>query len=151
MSTHDVPLWLWPLMLLFVSIIFIFNISLFAEMSGWNRLAERYALPGALPEKTHRFQSIKLNRVLYRRVLQMAETPEGLYLAPMWFFRLNHQPLFIPWNAIHVEEQPTWWGFYPGYFQAAQKEIFYIPASVKRRWTPYLRRVSPAPLEPEVA
>ncbi len=119
--------------------------------SGWRRLAERYPLTGVFPEQAHRFQSLTLNGVRYRRVLRMAERPEGLYLVPMGVFSFNHPPLFFPWHELQIEEQLTWWGWYSGRFRSMPQEAFHIPASVKARWTPYLRRAVSTSLEPEVS
>ncbi len=149
MPPHD---WLWWLAgLLILAVIFPIVISLLATLSGWERLAGRYPLSGAFPKGGHRFQSMRLNNTTYRRVLRMLETPEGLYLVPMSLFRVDHPPLFIPWQAIEIEEHPTWWGWYCGHIQAKPKEEFCVPAAVKRRWTPFLRNASAPPLEPKVS
>ncbi|HFC08532.1 MAG TPA: hypothetical protein ENJ54_01570 [Chloroflexi bacterium] len=143
--------WLfWLAGLLILAVIFPIVISFLAPFSGWERLANRYPLTGAFPKGGHRFQSMWLNNIAYRRVLRMVETPEGVYIVPMSLFRLNHPPLFIPWHAIQVEEHPTWWGWYRGHIQSTPREEFHIPAGVKKRWASFLKNASSLPLEPKV-
>ncbi len=141
---------LWLTCLLILAAIFPFIIAFLATLSGWERLANHYPSTGDFPKGGHRFQSMRLNNIFYRRVLRMAETPEGVYIVPMSLFRLDHPPLFIPWHAIQVEKHPTWWGWYRGRIQSTLGEEFHIPAGVKRRWASFLKNTSSLPLEPKV-
>ncbi len=122
----------------FLGLFFPLVIAVVGEISGWRRLAERYPLPGEAPPPTHKFQSLRLNIGSYRRVLQMAETPQGVYLEPMSLFRLNHPPLFLPWTEILLEEHPTWWGWYLARLRSSPGEVLYLPPSVRQRWLQYL-------------
>ena len=80
-------------------------IALLAGMSGWKRLARRYAAPtGASPgtgsEQTFRSASAFLNGVRYRHCLTVTVGPEGVGLALWPLFRMGQPPLRIPWTAV---------------------------------------------------
>jgi hypothetical protein len=72
-------------------------------MSGWSELAGRYHFPEKFHGEYYRSQSARLNQANYNRVLEMGVNETGLYLVPMWFFRLFHKPLLVPWGEIHAE------------------------------------------------
>ncbi|MHB8539126.1 MAG: hypothetical protein ACYDCS_14080 [Candidatus Dormibacteria bacterium] len=38
--------------------------------------------------------------VAYHNCVTIGASPEGLYVAPFFPFRLAHPPLFIPWNEV---------------------------------------------------
>lgn len=138
-------------MLILLGVIFPIVISSLATLSGWEQLASHYRLQGDFPQGGHRFQSMMLNNASYRRILRMVETPQGVYLVPMGLFRLDHPPLFIPWNTIQIKEQPTWWGWYRGHIQTTPPVEFHVPPTVKRRWAPYLQSASSSPLTPQIS
>ena len=84
-----------------------------SSASGWSRLATRFHLQGSFDGKRHHFQSANMNGVNFKSALVIGARPNGLYLAPVMFFRLFHPPLVIPWSEIHAEPVKKWW--YTGY------------------------------------
>lgn len=76
------------------------------RLSGWHKLAQRFALQGDLPREGWRFSSARMRWGMnYNNCLTIGSSPAGLYLAMPWAFRIGHPALFIPWNEI--SHQPT--------------------------------------------
>lgn len=76
-------------------------VFLSARMSGWASLARHY--PGAQPPvgQSWHWTSAQFGFFAsYRNVLTIVVSPLGLYLRPVVIFRIGHEPLLIPWNAI---------------------------------------------------
>lgn len=38
----------------------------------------------------------------YNNCLTIGGDPAGLYLSPLFFFRIGHPPLFVPWTEISL-------------------------------------------------
>jgi hypothetical protein len=70
----------------------------FVGLSGWNRLARCYPAPATHPGWQWRGQTVKVGQVRYRRCMNLAVLPDGLYLAASGLLR--HPPLRIPWSQI---------------------------------------------------
>jgi hypothetical protein len=74
-----------------------------SRMTGWHRLAQRFALQGDFPAERWRFRSATARYGShYNNCLTIAASPMGLYMAMLWPFRIAHPPLFIPWNEITI-------------------------------------------------
>lgn len=90
------------LILLFVSC-WIVTGMLVSRMTGWHRLAERFALQGDFPAECWRFKSATARYgSQYNNCLTIAANPMGLYMAMLPGFRMGHPPLFIPWSEIAI-------------------------------------------------
>lgn len=90
------------LILLFVSC-WIVTGMLVSRMTGWHRLAERFALQGDFPAERWRFKSATARYgSQYNNCLTIAANPMGLYMAMLPGFRMGHPPLFIPWSEIAI-------------------------------------------------
>ena len=74
---------------------------LLSKMGGWQRLAKSF--PARTQPSGRRFftQGGKVGLVTYRGCLTVYSSPLGLYLTVLFPFRFGHQPLFIPWDAMH--------------------------------------------------
>jgi hypothetical protein len=103
----DEPAYLIPLILvlfpLFFVSLWVFILFVLSFVSGWRRLASRYHWPKPFRGKVAYFQTARLNWVNFRSALEIGANEQGLYLAPMIFFRLFHQPLLIPWSEIEAK------------------------------------------------
>lgn len=74
-----------------------------SRMSGWHRLAERFAFEGDFPASRWRFKSATARYgTNYNNCLTIAADAAGFYMAMPIFFRIGHPPLFIPWNEITI-------------------------------------------------
>jgi hypothetical protein len=77
-------------------------------LGGWSQLARQYRTPAAVRldlDLTYRLRSLQLRRLAlmpatYSGCVTVGFAPAGLYLAPLFVFRLFHPPLLIPWGAI---------------------------------------------------
>ena len=79
---------------------------------GWQALARSYRMHGEFYGETRTFQSGVLNRwVNYNNVLIVGWNGEGLFLHVFFLFRINHPPIFIPWEEIARSEMDSWFWF----------------------------------------
>lgn len=79
---------------------------LISRLSGWGDLASYYSYNGQLVTRKLYLQSGSLRWLTgYRGCLTIGATPEGLYLAVLFLFRMGHEPLFIPWREISIRRK----------------------------------------------
>jgi len=71
----------------------------FVSSSGLGRLMEAYPAPMTPAGPLLRRQTIRLGPVRWRRCVNIAVAPEGLYLEVRQTFT-NFKPLLIPWEQI---------------------------------------------------
>jgi hypothetical protein len=79
-----------------------------SRLSGWPRLAERYAATGSVPSTLYRFRSAKVGWSGYNNCLTVGGDMRGLYLAMFPLFRPGHTPLYIPWHDIEAFAGDMW-------------------------------------------
>lgn len=96
------PVWL-PVFLPLWFCFLTFVISRF----GWSRLAETH--PGG-PSPPYgrplRRRSGKIGWFTnYNGCLNVTLSSEGIYIVPMWMFRLFHSPLLLPWSGVRGVEE----------------------------------------------
>jgi hypothetical protein len=71
------------------------------KMSGWAALGRRFSSTLPFPSQTWRWQSARMRwGANYKSCLTIGADPAGIYLSPLFFFRIGHPPLFIPWMEI---------------------------------------------------
>jgi hypothetical protein len=80
---------------------------LLSRFDGWADLAQRYRFQGTTPPQAHRFVSGEVGGMFFSRGLALAVEPVGLYLTPLWFLRVGHPPLLIPWTAVQAVYRDT--------------------------------------------
>ncbi|HET6841282.1 MAG TPA: hypothetical protein VFK06_06295 [Candidatus Angelobacter sp.] len=77
-----------------------------AWQGGWRLLARRFRTQRSFPTQKWRMQSAEMRFLAnYNNCLTIGANAAGLYLAPMFLFRLWHPPLFIPWSEITFERK----------------------------------------------
>lgn len=74
----------------------------FPHMSGWKRLSQEFAVTEPCRGEWQRWQSAKIGRIRCNRCLDIAMTPEYLYLSSGAFRFLFGPPLQIPWSALEA-------------------------------------------------
>lgn len=79
-----------------------------SRVSGWSRLAERYAASGPAPSKVHRFRSARFGWPGYNNCLTIGGDMRGLYLAMFPVLRQGHTPLYIPWHDVEAYAGDMW-------------------------------------------
>jgi hypothetical protein len=82
---------------------------IFAGISGWNRLAERYPAGDAPEGAKHTKQTVQVGAVRYRRCVTVCLSPQGLYV---WARPIlsKYPPILIPWDEIqHIQETRLYW------------------------------------------
>jgi hypothetical protein len=81
-------------------------------IGGWSALADRYRSDCDFVNNWKGWQTGAVGFVHYRTSLWVATNPRGLCLktGPLFFFRLFHPPLCIPWADIEtVDESNILW------------------------------------------
>ena len=81
-----------------------------ATVSGWWRLAARFASTTLFQGEITSFVTARIRVANYSGVLNLGASDLGIYLVPIWLFRPSHAPLFIPWSEIEavVREGTIW-------------------------------------------
>jgi ankyrin repeat protein len=79
-----------------------------ARMTGWSRLAGRFAAPVALGGQTFARQDADVGTVGFiriRNLMRAAALDKGLYLAMPTLARPGHPPLLVPWTEMRVADE----------------------------------------------
>ncbi len=86
---------------------------LVSRLSGWGLLARRFRASEPFEGESWSWQSARFRGWCgYNNCLRVGASPEGLFLAVAWPFRLFHAPLMIPWREIEVEQGKALFGLY---------------------------------------
>ncbi len=75
---------------------------LLAEWSGWSLLAARFPSSEKQPQRTLRFQSVKVGSVLHSHSCSLGSNDSHFFLSTHWPFRHGHPPLAIPIEQISI-------------------------------------------------
>ncbi len=98
-----------PLSILFVGMWYVVGLLLYS-ISGWARLAERFAAGGEPTGRRFFMQYGVVGTVIYGSNLTIHTAPNGFYLSVWLPFRIGHPPLFIPWQEVrNARSYPFWW------------------------------------------
>lgn len=89
-----------PIWLLFMLGNAIAVLLLFPYMSGWNRLAKLYGTKQSPPPNLAWMETGSVGLVVFKGVLSVGVTSQGIYLNVFPVFRFGYPPLLIPWSAI---------------------------------------------------
>lgn len=79
---------------MFVLIVFILS------KKGWTGLASRYQYMDIFTGERVGIISAAINGVNYGNCLLLQYNRDGIYLRPVFIFRLFHPPVLIPWKEI---------------------------------------------------
>lgn len=83
---------------LFVSIFFL--VLFIITQRGWNRLVRKYHYSAEFDGTNFGVISAMINGVNYRNCLVVKYDDRGIYIKPVFMFRLIHKPVFIPFDEI---------------------------------------------------
>ncbi|WP_428650228.1 hypothetical protein [Roseibium sp.] len=76
-------------------------IFLVSRLGGWARLARQYPAAGPATGDTRHWRSATFGLLCnYRTCLNLTLSQTGLHMVPVLVFRIGHDPILIPWNAI---------------------------------------------------
>jgi hypothetical protein len=74
-----------------------------SKLTGWAVLAQRFRSTYPFAGQIWRWKSARMRRgANYNNCLTIGADPIGLYLSMVFFFRVGHPPLFLPWSEISV-------------------------------------------------
>ncbi len=108
------------------------TIWIVALASGWRRLAQAYAVPRPIPDSARGGVSGMLGWAGYNHVLRVAHNDRYLFLDVMWPFRIGHSALRIPWTAIQLGAESSWFfkRMVPLTIKQPSPTVLRLPASV---------------------
>lgn len=99
--------------LLLFSFAWIGTCAMISLAGGWHRLAQKYRSNSEPSGETVRFASMSIGTGLfparYRRVLFVTVGSSGFGLSVVFFYRLLHPPLFIPWTDVEAVQAERKW------------------------------------------
>src|ERR1700680_247197 len=95
------------------AVLFVFPIFLVAfwctisflngRIGGWAALANRFRLTFPFPGQTWSWKSARMRwGANYNQCLTIGADPTGLFLSVLFFYRVGHPPLFLPWSEISI-------------------------------------------------
>lgn len=97
----------------YLGLIFFVAISLFmlviapffnGRFGPWAKLKELYTFmgnpSGTIDGEKRMITFLKLGKYQYKGIVRITVTSQGIYLRPVFIFKLAHPTLFIPWNEI---------------------------------------------------
>lgn len=94
------------------TLIWCFVVWLISHLSGWQRLAKRYAA-GDRPVTGTIYRGFRglVGVAHYRQVLTLHINADGFFMETNPLFRLGHAGLFIPWSEIRSRAPhfTPWW------------------------------------------
>lgn len=77
-----------------------------SQISGWAALARRFRLASPFTGQTWAWNRARMRwGTNYKNCLTIGADPMGLYLSVMFFFRLFHPPLVLPWQEVSVRRR----------------------------------------------
>ncbi len=94
----SIPEWIFPF---FFVLVWCAVVWLISQLSGWNRLAQRYRARQSATGKRWAWQYGLIGWAGYNGVLILTANAEGLFMEVFWLFGIGHPRLFIPWREFH--------------------------------------------------
>jgi hypothetical protein len=84
-----------------------------ARFGGWSTLAARFRLQDDFSGQRWSGQSARLRGISsYNNCLIVGADQAGLFVRPLFPFRVAHPPLFVPWSEITLHPPRLLWGRY---------------------------------------
>ena len=116
--------------------------SLSALGSGWHKLEHRFRASTPFSGEERGFQTgIMRWKSRYNHCLALGANQDGLSIRAMWLARLEHPPLFIPWDEVSATDQSR--AFRQGtLFMLGRKEQ--VPLWVHKGTGDWLRQSMPS-------
>lgn len=91
---------------LFAALIWFVGSTLSAVGSGWHRLQHRFRAGAPFAGEERSFQTGVMRwKSRYNHCLALGANQDGLSIRAMWLARLEHPPLFVPWDEVSVTDQ----------------------------------------------
>lgn len=88
---------------LYFLLLWVFIAYVVSWIGGWHLLAQRFRIDSEFTGIVYRwFYATMRWGVHYNGSLKIGADIEGLYIAPLFLFRIGHPSLVIPWTEISV-------------------------------------------------
>jgi len=97
-------------LLIVVGIYFVIHFAM-SRLSGWNRLAQRFAATGAWSGESWSWQTaIFRNWIQYKHCMIFGADTQSLSISMVRIFGFFHPPMRIPWSEIEVKTEKKFFG-----------------------------------------
>jgi hypothetical protein len=92
---------------LMVGVLFWLSLAwMIGRFGAWYPLAQHYTTSREPAGDAFRWSSVRFGLFSnYSNSVNITVSFEGIYLRPIYFFRMGHPPLLIPWEAVAAIEQ----------------------------------------------
>jgi hypothetical protein len=103
MTIHQPPPIFIPAFLVVIAVVLPYFIS---KLSGWDLLATRFRATQTFTGSRWGWQSARVRHGLgYNNCLTIGADHTGIYVSMVFFFRLQHPPLLVPWNEVYFQRE----------------------------------------------
>jgi hypothetical protein len=75
-------------------------VTYFISRMGWDKLVQHFKAIDKFEGKRVGLISVTINSGNYQNSIVLKYNYQGIYLKPIFLFRLFHPPVLIPWNEI---------------------------------------------------
>ncbi len=101
MQEQGFPVWAFVAFIVGFPLFWIAVVYAVAFFSGWSALAQRFPATSPATGQTFGWTSAKLSMFSnYNRCLKVTVSARGIDVVPQIFFRIGHDPIFIPWSKV---------------------------------------------------
>lgn len=101
MSEKLLPIFIVATFVVGFPLLWIAALKIIARFSGWMKLAKLYPGAGSASGDRCGYASAGLRWLIgYNRCLTITVSAQGIYMRPMFVFRIDHAPILIPWDAV---------------------------------------------------
>ncbi len=87
-------------------------VTLISRVGGWSELAKRFGSDAPPDGEVFKWCSARLRIFCnYSNCLRVTVSDAGIHIRTLVFFKVGHQPLFIPWRAVHDLKVRRYWRY----------------------------------------
>lgn len=121
--------------IIMISLVWILVSVVLSFAGGWFALAQRFRFARDFSGSYWRWQSAQMRWIAaYHNCITVGASPEGLYVAPFFPFRLAHPPLFIPWNEISYSKSTILFAPMTCFHLGREQQIpFWVPEKLGQK------------------
>jgi len=98
-------------------------LNYFLSLKGWKPLSLRFTSPEEPLGQALGLVSLGIGGALYKNSVVMIYNDQGMYLRMIFFLKMFHPPLFIPWNKFSYVRDLTKFGIIRHELNVAQTNL----------------------------
>lgn len=110
MSETSLPFVILPVFAVVFVLFWSLIVFVIAHTGGWAGLAKAYPASEKPEGRSWRWRTIRFGLFgNYRNSVDVTMSDAGLYMCPIYLFRVGHRPILIPWKAISDAHRRDLW------------------------------------------